>query len=200
MVQFLWIISQEKFMLNREQITIAVASFLVGVLLASSCERDVVKVKEKVVVKNVRVVDTVRLHDTIVKPVKVYVDRWRYKTNPNPSPIYKEEIIEANKYSQELVGEKGTAKIDVITTGELLDLSGIIECNEKIVEKTITKYTAKSKLFMSGNIDMSLDGGIKNVRLGLDYNIKNKVLIKGGLGYDITDNQPLVGVGLGFGL
>ena len=187
-------------MFNRKHITIAIASFLIGVLIASSCERDVVRVKEKIVVKNVKVTDTVRLHDTIVKPIKVYVDRWRYKPNPNTNPIYEEEMIEANKYSQELIGEKGIAKIDVITTGELLDLSGIIECNEKIVEKTITKYTAKSKVFMSGNIDMSLDGGVKNVRLGLDYNIKNKVLIKGSLGYDITDNQPLVGVGLGFGL
>ena len=185
-------------MMQNKNIIIAIASFLIGVLLASSCERDVVEVKEKVVIRNVKVTDTVRIHDTIVKPVKVFVDRWRYK--PNPSPIREEEIIEANKYSQELIGEKGIAKIDVITTGELLDLSGIIECNEKIIEKTITKYTAKSKVFVSGGIDMRLNGELKNIRAGIDYNIKNKVLLKGGLGYDIIENQPFAGVGIGFGL
>ena len=187
-------------MTKNKNIVIAIASFLIGVLLASSCERGVVEVKEKVVVRNVKVTDTVRIHDTIVKPIKVYVDRWRYKPNPNPSPIREEEIIEANKYSQELIGDKGIAKIDVITTGELLDLSGIIECNEKIIEKTITKYTAKSKVFVSGGIDMRLNGELKNIRAGIDYNIKNKVLLKGGLGYDIIENQPFAGVGIGFGL
>tara|TARA_R100000951_G_scaffold74557_1_gene62829 strand:- start:82 stop:642 length:561 start_codon:yes stop_codon:yes gene_type:complete len=186
--------------MRNKNIVIAIASFVIGVLLASSCERDVVEVREKIVIKNVKVTDTVRMHDTIVKPVKVYVDRWRNKPNPNPTPNNEEEIVEANKYSQELIGEKGIAKIDVITTGELLDLSGTIECNEKIVEKTITKYTAKSKVFVSGGIDMRLNGGVKNIRAGIDYNIKNKVLLKGGLGYDITDNQPFAGVGIGFGL
>ena len=186
--------------MRNKNIIIAIASFLIGVLLASSCERDVVEVREKIVIKNVKVTDTVRMHDTIVKPVKVYVDRWRNKPNPNPTPNNEEEIVEANKYSQELIGEKGTAKIDIITTGELIDLSGTIECNEKIVEKTITKYTAKSKVFVSGGIDMRLNGGVKNIRAGIDYNIKNKVLLKGGLGYDITDNQPFAGVGIGFGL
>ncbi len=185
-------------MINKRQIAIAIASFLIGVLIASSCERDVVEIREKIVIKNVKVTDTVRIHDTITKPVKVYVDRWRYKPNPNPNN--EEEIIEANKYSQKLIGEKGIAQIDVVTTGELLDLSGIIECNEKIVEKTITKYANKSQLFLSGNIDMRLDGGVKSVRVGLDYNVKNKVILKGGLGYDISDNKPLVGFGLGFGL
>lgn len=186
-------------MLNKKQIIIAIASFLIGVLLASSCERDVVEVKEKVVVKNIKVIDTVRIHDTIRKPVKVYVDKWRY-VQRLPNSIKKEEIVEANKYSQKLVGKKGVAQIEVITTGELLDLSGIIECNERVVEKTITKYKNKSKLFLSGGIDMRLDGGVRNIKVGLDYNIKNKVILKGGLGYDIIENQPLVGVGLGFGL
>ena len=186
-------------MINRRQITIAIASFLIGVLIASSCERGAVEVREKIVVKNIKVIDTVRIHDTIRKPVKVFVDKWRY-IQKIPNSIKEEEIVEANKYSQELVGKKGTAQIDVVTTGELLDLSGIIECNERIIEKTVTKYKNKSKLFLSGGIDMRLDGGIRNVRVGLDYNVKNKVILKGGLGYDITDNQPLVGVGLGFGL
>ena len=186
-------------MINKKQITIAIASFLIGVLIASSCDRDVVEVREKIVVKNIKVIDTVRIHDTIRKPIKVYVDKWRY-VQRLPNSVKKEEIVEANKYSQKLVGNKGVAQIEVITTGELLDLSGIIECNERVVEKTITKYKNKSKLFLSGGIDMRLDGGIRNIKVGLDYNIKNKVILKGGLGYDITDNQPLVGVGLGFGL
>lgn len=189
-------------MIKNKNIITAIASFLIGVLIASSCERDVVKIKEKVVYKNIKVTDTVKIHDTIVRPTKVYVDRYKYIKTPvvSENEDVKEEIIRANKYSQELIGKKGTAKIDVITTGELLDLSGIIYCKEKIIEKTITKYTDKSNLFISGGIDMRANGELKNIRAGIDYNVKNKVLLKGGLGYDITDNQPFVGVGVGFGL
>ncbi len=183
----------------KKKVIIAIASFLIGVLIASSCRKDVVKIKEKIVVKNVKVTDTVRIHDTIRKPIKVYVDRWKYVRVPVDAPIV-EEIVEANKYSQKLIGKKGTAQIDVVTTGELLDLSGIIECNEKIVEKTITKYVNKNSLFFSSGVDLNVKGKIRNIKVGLDYNIRNRVLIKGGIGYDVLGNQPLVGIGIGFGL
>ena len=188
-------------MIKNKNILIAIASFVIGVLIASSCERDVVKVKEKVIVKNVKVTDTVRIKDTIVNPKKIYINKWKYVEKPKDS-VSKDTIkmIEANEYNQELVGKNGNAKIKLITTGELLDLSGVIECNEKTIEKTITKYTAKNKVFFTGGLGMGLNGGFRDIKIGIDYNIKNKVLLKYNVGYDLSTNQPFTGVGIGFGL
>ena len=94
----------------------------------------------------------------------------------------------------EFVENTGVSNINNIEGN--LTVTGYISAGGNLSANTINAATS----FISGGIDMRLNGGVKNIRAGIDYNIKNKVLLKGGLGYDIIDNQPFAGVGIGFGL
>lgn len=168
---------------------------LIGFVLCAAllhfCE--VKKPEDKVVIKikTIKVVDTLKLKGPITtKFKKVYV----HKTDS--SIVYLEKpdstTLEARKYSQEIQGKRMKGVVHVTTTGELLDLCAEIETKDSIIEKTITKYKDKSKLFLSGKYNTN-----NSAEIGIDWNIKNKALIKGGVGYQISNNTPYISVGIG---
>lgn len=186
-------------MLNRKNIIIAIAFLIIGVLIAGSCEGKGSEVKTITKTKVVEVKDTLVLRDTIVKPKKVYVN----KTNTEVVYVEKPDSVEtvkANKYNQRIIGNRSVADVEVLTTGELLDLKAVVTCKDSIIEKETIIIKSKSNVFVSGGVGFNPQGSVRDLNVGLDYNVKNKVLIGVEAGYDLNVQQPFVGFRMGFSL
>lgn len=170
-------------------------SFVIGFLLClialTCCESNDLKYKEVTKIKTVKVTDTLKVKGAITtKYKKVYVR----KTDTSIVYVDKADTssVEARKYSQEIQGKRMKGVVHITTTGELLDVCTDIETKDSIIERTITKYNNKSKLFLSGKYNTN-----NSAEVGIDWNIKNKALIKGGVGYQIRNNTPYISVGIG---
>ncbi len=174
--------------------------FIVILMITKSCSNVEQKTIVKTEVKIVKVKDTLRIEKVIDNPVTVYVDKFKYIKQYDT--LYRDsvEIVKANKYTERIVGKKGTADIEVTTTGELLDLKVIIESKTVFKEKEITKFRNKSKAFISGGFTSQGGNPFSTVNIGLDYHIKNKVLLKSSVGLDLITNKPFIGVGVGIPL
>jgi hypothetical protein len=164
---------------------------LTSFLFIHFCERK--NITEKVITKTrvVKVTDTLRPKDKVVTKYKeVFVVKTDtslvYLDKPN-----KDSKV-ARLYEQPIIGKRSSGVAKITTTGDLLDFSAIIECQNSIKETTITKYKNKSQLFLSPSYNTN-----NQMILGVDWNIKNKVLIKGGVGYDINNTSPYLSVGVG---
>lgn len=186
-------------MIKRRTLLIALVSLIIGILLASSCEGREPEVKTITKTRVVEVKDTLVVTDTIVKPIKVYVNKTNtevvYIDKPDSIPT-----IKANKYNQRVVGNRSVADVEVLTTGELLDLKAIVTCKDSIIERETIITKSKSNVFVSGGIGFDGEGTVRDINIGLDYNIKNSVLIGVEAGYDLNVQQPFVGLRVGFSL
>lgn len=172
-----------------------IISFVIGVVLCATllkfCEGK--KPLDKVVTKTkvIKVTDTLKVDGGIVtKYKKVFVKKTDtaiiYLDKPDSASIC------ANFYEQPIKGNRSNGKAFITTTGELIDFSAIIECTDTIKETTITKYKDKSKLFLSPSYNTN-----NQINIGIDWNVKNKMLLKGGIGYDINNATPYLSVGIG---
>lgn len=171
-----------------------VVGFVLCALLLHFCEGK--KPEDKVVIKTktIKVTDTLKVRGGInTKYRKVYVNKTDtsivYVDRPDSTSI------EARKYSQKIEGKRMKGIVYVTTTGELLDLCAEIETQDSIIEKTTTKYRDRSKLFLSGQYNTN-----NSAQIGADWNIKNKVLLKAGVGYQINTSTPYISVGVGIPL
>lgn len=168
-------------------------SFLAGIVITllfiDSCEESKDKVVTKI--KTIKVTDTLKVKGGITTKYKeVYVRKTDtsivYLDKPDSTSIC------ANYYEQPIIGKRSKGSAFITTTGELLDFSAIIECTDTIKETTITKYIEKSKLYLSPSYNTN-----NQINLGLDWSIKNKILLKGGVGYDINNTTPYLSLGVG---
>ena len=171
-----------------------ILGFLSCALLIKFCEGP--KKEDKVLTKTriIKVTDTLKIKgNTITKYKEVFVRKTDtsivYLDKPDSASIF------ANYYEQPIVGKRSSGLAKITTTGELLDFSAIIECQDSIKETTITKYRDRSKLFLSGEYNTNQD-----IKVGLDYNIKNTILLKAGVGYNINNTTPYISVGVGIPL
>jgi len=98
--------------------------------------------------------------------------------------VYKEDstTIKANEYKTQLKSNNAVADLKVLTTGELLDVTGVIKYDQKETVTTITKTYNKSGTFLYG--ETTLPPGPPSFKVGLDYVIKNKYIIGASYGYD----------------
>jgi uncharacterized protein YrrD len=150
--------------------------------------------KPKVVTKTTTKVKTI--HDTIteVKIDTIYTQVYIEKTKTikgKDSIIYKDKPSEttttANQYQTTLKSNKATAKLDITTTGELLDVSGTITYPEKETITRITKVKPQSGLFIYGSAPISSRS--LSPEVGALFQIKNKLILGAGVQYDnITNN------------
>ena len=171
-------------------------SFVLGailvLLLMQFCEGR--KNKEDNVVEKIKVIktiDTLKIKGGVITKYKnVYIRKTDtsivYLDKPDSTSIF------ANYYEQPIQGKRSKGIAFITTTGELLDFSTQIECTDTIKETTITKYRDRSRLFLSGEVSTN-----KDLKIGVDWNIKNSVLLKGGAGYNLNNNTPYVSVGIG---
>ena len=143
----------------------------------------VVKEVVKTEVKIKTVYDTIT--NTIIedRKVPVYIikkkDTIIYKDKPSDS------TITANEYTSTLSTGEASANIKVVTSGELLDISGVITYPEKETSREVIKTVNASGMFIGANFGLM---GEASYGVNLDYQIKNKIIVGGFINY-----QPING-------
>lgn len=169
-----------------------ISGVLVCLLFFKSCNKtETPKVKVVTKTKVVKVTDTLRPKNKIVTK---YKDVYIRKTDTTVVYVTEKDssVIQSRLYEQPIIGKRSSGLAKITTTGDLLDFSAIIECQDSIKETTITKYKNKSQLFLSPSYNTN-----NQINFGLDWNIKNKVLLKGGVGYELNTNTPYISFGVG---
>jgi hypothetical protein len=156
---------------------------LAFITIVRQCEKE-----PKTVVKTVT--KTVTKHDTIIKtviskPKTVYVNKYvnvKGETEIVYVKLPDSSTIKANQYNTTLNSNKANAALKITTTGELLDVSGVIIYPKETVTTTITKTSAKSGLFLYGSAPLNTNN--ISVEVGLLYQFKNTIGVMGGLQYN----------------
>jgi len=147
-------------------------------------------------IEYVKVTDTVTKTkiDTIFKKVFVnkYVDKQGenvivYVEKPNDS------TIEANKYNTTLLSNNATAELEITTTGELLDVQGVINYNQKQTTTETLKIRDASGFYIYANMPVNS----AQPELGVLYQLKNKMFISAGAQYNQFTKSADLKVGLG---
>ena len=170
---------------------------ILAALLFKECQKP-----DKIVTttKYVKVTDTITRVEIQKEPVIRYVQRTK-TVKGNDSIIYVSKAdstsIQANEYKTTLTSNNATARLKILTSGELLDVSGVIDYKQK--ETTINTVKNASGLFLYG------EGSVGNKELqqfgiGLDYQIKNKYLIGIGVSYNNAVKEPYLNFKLGLNL
>jgi len=153
----------------------------------------------KVITKVKTKVTTV--HDTITEVkidtnyVRVYVEKTKdsivYVSQPTDS------TITANQFTTNLKSNNANAKLQITTTGELLDVSGIITYPEKetTVETIITRDA--SGFYIYGNLPIN---NMVSPELGVLLQVRNKMFVSGGVQYNNFTQKMDFKIGLGIKL
>jgi len=155
-------------------------------------------------IKTVTVIETVKVTDTVINtviqkvPKTVYIERL--KTIKKDTIIYKDQpdstTIKANQYSTKLESNNSTAELQITTTGELLDVQGIINYKQENKTTTITKKIPSSGAYLSAQIGLV---GTPSYGVGLDFQIR-KVIIGGFANYMPMNGSINAGIKLGIKL
>lgn len=124
-----------------------------------------------VVIKEVpKIVNVNKYIDKQGEKVIVYVDKRNDST------------ITANQYQTEIKSDSATAKLSITTTGELLDIQGVITYPRIEKTTTITNTVDASGRFMYLKTDV-LDN-FKSVDAGVFLHLNNKLGLLLEVGYD----------------
>lgn len=171
---------------------IGVTVTLIALFLFKSCKKEEVKVTTKVT--TITKTDTVFSEKINTKYKKVFVEKV-VNQKGDTTIVYVDKpsdvSIIARVYNQKLKGESASADLEITTTGELLDVRGTISYPHTVVETTIEKRVDKSQLFLGGVYQTN-----NTLEANVDWNIKNKALVKGVVGYDMNVKTPYYGVGI----
>lgn len=177
---------------------IILALIIGSIIFVKSCEQEPRIVTDTKIVYTTKT-DTIK--ETIIQevPKKVYVERIKtikgkdsiiYVDNPTDTSI------NANQFDTELKSNDATAKLKITTTGQLLDVSGTIQWKEKETTTTTTIIKPKSGLFLYG--ETSVLPTFKRAEIGLDYQIRNTLIIGTSVSYDDISKQTYVNAKVGF--
>jgi len=174
--------------------------FIALYALLRQCEGDDTKIITKTETVYETVVDTIT--QVVIQKVpgpKVYVERVK-TVKGKDSIIYKdspsETTISANRYKTQLKSNDALAKLDILSTGEVLDVQGTITYPKETTITTITKKIPKSGafLFIESNFNKMPD----RYAIGIDYQIKNKILLGTSVSYNLLTNNVNLNVKVGF--
>ena len=142
--------------------------------------------------------DTVTVKEIVKQEKPVYVERIKTFKGKD-SIIYKdkpsETTITANEFKTKLESNNATADLNIISTGEVLDVRGTITYPEKETTTTITKTRDASGLFIYGSAPIT--SKITSPELGLLYQFKNKMFISTSVQYNNITNNVDAKVGIG---
>jgi hypothetical protein len=128
----------------------------------------------------IRFVDRIKLKEGKV----IYVDSFDYNNIQRP-------MLKVNHYNQILDKGKSKAFLSIGTTGELKYVEGIIKSQDSIIERTVEKTVNTTKnasgLFLFGQYDSQ-----RKIGAGLDYVIRNKIMIGTSVHLDAVSSQPVL--------
>lgn len=176
---------------------ILIGIILIILIIVKTCEQEQkVVTKTKVIYKTKT--DTIK--ETVIKevPKSVHVEKIKHIKGKD-SIIYVDRqtdtSIEANQYDTELKANNATAKLKITTTGQLLDVSGTIDYQEKHTHTTTTIIKPKSGLFIYGQTSVS--PLLEVSAIGLDYQLKNTVIIGASFNLDHITNKNYISAKIG---
>ena len=174
-----------------------VLAFVFGLLLFKQCKKE-----DKVVTKTeyIKVTDTITRVKIQEKPIIRYVHRTK-TVKGNDSIIYLSKkdstSIQANEYKTKLESNNATADLSILTTGELLDVSGVIHYTQK--ETTVERFKNASGLFLYGQGSIG-NKEMQEIGVGFDYVIKNKYIAGIGVNYNNLVKAPYLNFKIGINL
>lgn len=176
---------------------ILIAIILLLLIIVKTCEQ------EPKVVSNTKIVYKTKT-DTVTKVFidekikKVYVDRIEIEKGKD-SIVYRDRpdsnTIEANQYDVNLLSNNATAKLKITTTGQLQNVTGTIQYDEKETTNSVIITKPKSGLFIYA--EASALPTFERAAIGLDYQIKNTLIIGASFSYNNVLNQPYANVKVG---
>lgn len=174
-----------------------VIGIILILLLVRYCEGEPTTIT-KIETKYVKVTDTIK--NTIIQKVPkiVYVEKTK-TIKGKDTIIYKDKFsettIKANKYETKIESNNANADLQITTTGELLDVQGVINYEKEIKTIETTKTRDASGLFLYGQTNLN---GFNNYGVGIDYQLKNKIIIGASVNYDDFNNNINLNVKVGF--
>ena len=144
------------------------------------------KVVTKTEIEYVERTDTIV--ETIIKeePVVVYLDRIK-TVRGKDSIVFIEKpsdttAIPVNKYEATIHADSSRAELEIFTTGKLYDVRGQIFTTQKNTFVETIKYRDRGGLFLYG--EASVMPILNRAEVGLDWVIKNRFIIGGGISVD----------------
>lgn len=186
--------------MKTRNIIIGILAILLIILAVRSCEQEP-KVITKTKIEIVKVTDTIIETKIDTVPKLVYVEKIK-KEKGKDSIVYVKEpsdtSITANQYKTTLKANNATANLNITTTGELLDVTGTIDYTQTNTTTEIIKIVPKSGLFFYG--ETSINPIFEHASIGLDYQIKNTIIIGGSTSYNNLSKSVNFNVKLGFSI
>ena len=184
----------------KKNVFIVIISVLFVIFAFNKCEQKPTIVT-KTKVEYIDRIDTITKVEIQEVPKIVFVNK--YKTvKGNDSIVYvkvkNDSTIQANQYNTKLLSNNATADLKITTTGALLDVSGVIRYKEKETTTNTTITRSKSGLFLYG--ETSINPTLERIEIGLDYQIKNKIIIGVSASYNDIAKQSYINAKIGFRL
>lgn len=174
----------------KNKIIFSVISLVVGIILGllwAKPAEEKTKTEYKYIVKERT--DTLKID----KPVVVYKDRVKNKIIIKTDSVYKDFKPSDYSYKLDTIDKKFEAHIE--GWGGLKKIEVVSKHKDSIIEKTVTKTLVvnKSSLYLWGGYSFK-----PSYQAGVDYTIKNKVIVGGAIDYDrnIGTITPMVKIGI----
>ena len=145
----------------------------------------------------IQVTDTITKVEIKEVPKKVYVYKAKTVKGKDSIVFVKSKdtadlpIIKANQFTTILKSNNATADLKITTTGELLDVQGVINYKEK--KQTITEFKNNSGLFLYGQTNTKFD----EYGVGLDYVIRNSIIIGGSINHNTQFQNTRINIKVG---
>ena len=167
---------------NKVNIIWVFVSFAFALLLMKQCETKP-SITTKTEIKIVKVTDTITTLkiDTLYK----YVNVEKLKDSIIYRDVANINTIKAKQYKTEVKSNDATAKLDITTTGELLDVQGYITYPKKETTTETIIRRDNSGIFIYAQLPISSQ--ITSPEVGVLFQIKNKLMI--GIGAQYINNN-----------
>lgn len=172
-----------------------ILGIIILIALIKQCEGET-KTITKTVIEYVPVTETITETKIDTVPKLVYVEKTK-TVKGKDSIIYVKEpndsTIKANQYNTTLLSNNASADLKITTTGELIDVQGTINYNQKQTTTETLKIRDASGLFIYGNMPVNS----VQPEVGVLYQLKNKMFISAGAQYNEFTKSADLKVGLG---
>lgn len=163
-----------------------VVGIILGLLLAKPAEE---KTKTEYKYITVERTDTLKID----KPVLVYKDKIVNITKIKVDSVYKDFKPSDYSYKFDSINNKFEAHLE--GWGGLKKVNIISKHKDSIIEKTVTKtlLVNKSTLYLWGGYSFK-----PSYQAGVDYTIKNKIIVGGAIDYDreLGKTTPMIKMGI----
>jgi len=177
----------------RTNIILIILGAIIGLLIFKKCDskpRVVTETITKTVIKFDTIIETKIIKGDVVNVEKIKTIKGKdsiiYKDIPS------ETTTSATQFKTKIQSNKAIANLLITSTGEVLDVQGVITYPELETITRVTKTRDASGLFIYGSTSVD---NFNSPEVGLMYQFKNKVGVIAGINYNITTQEPIFRLG-----